>query len=145
MSSGARIYDADQITMVFMGILVDSGYADGEFCRVEQLSDDFTDVVGTDGEVARSKTNDRRATITVTLLQTSSGNAKLSVLNNLDKLAANGAGVGPLLIKDLAGTSLYTASKAWIAAPPKVVFSRGAEAREWTIRCADLLRLDGGN
>lgn len=142
---GAKIYDADQITIVVAGILINSGYADGEFCSIQQDTDDFTDVVGTDGEVARSKTNDNRATITISLMQTATANALLSVLSNIDKIASNGAGVGPLLIKDLAGTSLYAASKCWVAKAPDVTFDRGATSREWKIRCADLVRLDGGN
>ncbi len=142
---GAKIYDADQVSLVFMGIPIDSGYADGEFLSIEQTTADFESVVGTDGEVTRSKTNDARATIKVKLMQTSSGNAAFSALNNIDKTLPGGAGVGPMLVKDRQGTSLYTASKTWIAKPPDVSFDRAATAREWTLECANLVRFDGGN
>ena len=145
MSAGLKIYDANEVTIFIAGIPIDSGFGDGEFLRIEQDSDDFTDVVGTDGEVTRSKTNDRRATITLILMQSSSGNAVLSALNLLDKKVGNGAGVGPFLVRDKQGTSLYSASKCWIAKPPNAAFGREAGPREWKVRVADLERLDGGN
>lgn len=137
-------YDPKEITVTLAGILI-GGYADGAFVRIEQESDDFSDVVGTDGEVSRSKTSDRRATVTFALMQTSSSNALLSALNNLDKASPNGAGVGALIIRDRQGTSLYRAAHAWVQKPPDVAFDREPTSREWTIRCASLERLDGGN
>lgn len=140
-----KVYDANEVTLVFAGIPIDSGYADGEFIRIAQESDDFTDVVGTDGEVTRSKTNDRRTTISVILMQSSVGNAALSALNNLDRAANNGAGVGPILIADRQGTSVFAAAECWISKPPDVSYDREATAREWTLRAACPERFDGGN
>lgn len=140
-----KVYDADQIVINWAGIPIDSGFADGEFCRVEQNENDFTTYVGTDGDVSRSKTNNRTAVITILLAQTSPTNAALSAVNNLDRIKANGAGVGPLLIKDKNGTSLYAAEKCWISKPPAVSFDRTTTTREWTLECASLERLDGGN
>lgn len=145
MSFDTKVYDADQVTVVLANIPIDSGYADGEFLRIEQDSNDFSDYVGTDGEVTRSKTNDRRATITLILAQSSTGNAILSALNNLDREASGGAGIGTMLIRDKQGTSIYTASKCWIAKPPNVTFGRETSTREWMLRVANLRRLDGGN
>ena len=140
-----KVYDADQIAMVFMGLPISSGYADGEFLTIEQEAQDFETKVGTDGEVTRSKTNNRHAVIKVKLMQSSDGNTLLTALNNLDIATSGGAGVGPMLIKDLQGTSLYSASKCWIAKPPDVSFDRTATSREWTLECANLVRLDGAN
>jgi hypothetical protein len=127
------------------GLPIESGFDDGEFLRIEQEADDFVDKAGTDGEVTRSKTNDRRATITIILMQSSDGNALLSGLNNIDRLAGNGAGVGPLLVRDRQGTALYAAAECWISKPPDVSFDREPTAREWTLRCASLERFDGSN
>lgn len=142
---GFKVYDANEVTVSIAGLPIESGYDDGEFCRIEQEADDFTDKAGTDGEVTRSKTNDRRATISVILMQSSAGNALLSGLNNIDRLAGNGAGVGPLLVRDRQGTSLYAAAECWISKPPDVSFDREPTAREWTLRCANLERFDGSN
>ncbi len=145
MSANTKIYDSNQVALVFMGIPINSGYADGEFLTIEQESQDFNVVVGTDGEVTRSKSNNRHAVIKLKLMQSSDGNAALSALNNIDMLANGGAGVGPMLIKDNQGNSLYAASKCWIAKPPDVSFDRTAGSREWTLECSFLQRFDGGN
>ena len=142
---GLKVYDANEVTVSIAGLPIESGYDDGEFCRIEQEADDFTDKAGTDGEVTRSKTNDRRATISIMLMQSSTGNALLSGLNNIDRLAGNGAGVGPLLVRDRQGLALYAAAECWISKPPDVSFDREPTAREWTLRCASLERFDGGN
>ena len=140
-----KVYDANEVTINVAGLPIESGFDDGEFCRIEQESDDFVDKVGTDGEVTRSKTNDRRATVSILLMQSSDGNALLSGLNNIDRLAGNGAGVGPLLIRDRQGLALYAAAECWISKPPDVSFDREPTAREWTLRVASLERFDGGN
>lgn len=140
-----KVYDADQVSVVLMGVPISSGYADGEFLRIEQEAEDFTHKVGTDGEVTRSKTNNRVAKVTLRLMQSSDGNAALSAINNLDRSAPNGAGIGPFLVRDRQGTSLFTASKCWISKPPNVTMAREATEREWELTVADLVRLDGGN
>jgi hypothetical protein len=139
-----KVYDPDQLSVSIAGIPV-SGYADGEFVRVEKESDAFADVVGTDGEVSRSKTNDGRGTITFMLMQTSDSNVLLSALHELDKNVPGGAGVGALLIRDAQGTSLYTAAECWISKEPDVSFDREPTSREWTLRCAKLIAVHGGN
>jgi hypothetical protein len=140
-----RVYNADKITLMFMGAIIDSGFADGPFCKIEQSAADFESVVGTDGEVTRYQTNNRVAKISVMLMQSSQGNAKFSAINNLDRASGNGAGIGPMQIRDLLGTSVYTAAHCWIAKPPDVQFDRAAGPREWLLECADLIRFDGGN
>ncbi len=139
-----KIYDADQVTLNVVGIPITSGYADGEFLRVEKETDDFTDVVGTDGSVTRSKTKDERATITVVLMQTADSNAVLAALSLVDRAAPNGAGVGALFIRDRQGTSLYEADELWISKSPDATFDREATSREWTFRVAKLRDFTGG-
>lgn len=144
MPNALKVYDADQVNISVAGFPIDSGFADGEFLRIEQESDDFSDVAGTDGEVARSKSNDRRATITILLMQTSSANQALSALSNLDRLTPNGAGIAPFLVQDGNGATIYEAASCWVMKPPDVTFDREATTREWTLRVADLIRFDSG-
>lgn len=139
-----KVYDADQISISIAGLPI-SGFADGEFLRIERESNAFDDVVGTDGEVTRSKTNDDRATVTIRLMQTSDSNDLLSTLYNADKAAPGGAGVGPFMCRDAQGRALFIAEKAWIAKPPDQVFDRTATEREWMIRCAKLDGTYGGS
>ena len=139
-----KIYDADQISLNIVGIPITSGYADGEFLRIEKETDDFTDVVGTDGSVTRSKTKDERATITVVLMQTADSNAVLAALSQADRAASNGAGVGALFARDRQGTSLYEADECWISKSADATFDREATAREWICRVAKLRDFTGG-
>lgn len=141
----AKIFNADEVSIVIAGALIESGFADGEFLRVEQEGDDFLDTVGTDGEVTVSKSNDRRATITVLLSQTSDGNDVLSALSNLARNTPGLAGAGPLYVRDRQGRTVYEAAACWIAKPPDATFDRTATSREWKVRCDKLKRFDGGN
>ena len=146
MSFQALIYNPDELTIVLGPVLVSSGFADGEFLRVEGESDDVGDVAGTDGEVSISRTNDRRATVTIILMQTASANNGLAVLSNLARTSPNMVGaVHPFLGKDQNGNALFTAENAWVMKPPDASYDRTAQPREWPIRCANLIRFDGGN
>lgn len=137
-------YDANEVTCNFSLFPIESGYADGEFIRIEQDNDSFSAVQGTDGEVTRSKTNQDLTTVTIILMQSSDGQAILSTIHNADKISGNGAGIGPLMIRDRQGLSVFEAD-AWIKGPPKVSYDRGATGREWSLHCTNVVRFDGGN
>lgn len=135
-TSALKTYSADEVSLSLAGYQIDSGFADGEFVSVEPAADDFTDKAGADGEVARAKTNDRRATAKVKVLQTSQANDLLSQLRTLDINAPNGAGVGVFLLRDRSGGLLVRAEKAWIQKPPTVSRGREIAEYEWTLRLA---------
>lgn len=139
-----KVYDSSEVGVSFAGIPITGGYADGEFVRIERETEAFTDVVGTDGEVTRSGTNDNRANVTIRLMQTAEANALLSALHNTDKATSGGAGVAPLLIEDRNGLTLHEAAKAWIVSSPDSSYDREATPREWVIRCADLIDFIAG-
>lgn len=147
-SNRTTLYNGDEVTIIFGPALIDSsgGYADGEFCTVVMESDDASDVAGTDGEVAVSRSNDRRATITVKLLQTALMNDVLSALRDAFVYVDAGiGGVHPIYIQDRNGTSLFTGQHAWIQRGPDVSYDREATSREWVIRCSNLVAHHGGN
>jgi len=141
------IYDSTEVTVVAMGIPIDAigGYGEDEFVKVEWDEEGFKKKTGTDGHVTRSKTNNRGAKITLTLMQSSKANLALSALYNLDKKAKNGAGVGPFLMVDRQGLTVYAASKCWIAKCPDPSMGKLASERVWQLECADLEGVDGGN
>jgi hypothetical protein len=143
---GFKRYDAAQVSLSFMLLNIDSGFADGEFLTIEQEAPDYETVVGTDGEVARSRTNNRHAMIKVKLMQTSSGNSLFTAMSNGGLLARNGADVGPMMIRDrISGACTFTATKCWIAKPPDVSFDSKVTIRVWELECADLYRVDAGS
>lgn len=138
-----KVYEPDQI-VITLGTIILSGYADGTFISIDNNEDAFTLQMGTDGEGTRSKSNNQSATITFSLMQSSSVNALLSALHNTDINTAGGDGIVPLLVKDLQGNDLYTAEKAWIRKAPAVEYAREATVREWTVETEKLVRVDGG-
>jgi hypothetical protein len=139
-----KIFNADEVTVSFAGLTL-QGFGDGEFVRIENDTEAFTDVIGTDGEVTRSKTNDNRSTVTVILMQTSASNDALSAILERDKSTAGGSGVAALYVRDRQGRALYRSAESWIQKAPDVSLDRSATSREWPIRCANLVRIDGGN
>lgn len=140
-----RFYDPNRVSIIIAGLPITSGFAEDEMITIEREGDAFTDVVGVDGEVSRSKLFDNRATVKLKLMQTSPNNALLTAMYLQDKLGDNGAGVGPFAVKDKGGTTLYTAEHCWISKPPDATFGNKATPREWTIRVASLIEFAGGN
>ena len=134
-------YDPAGIQMIFAGNPI-TGYAAGTFVNAERTNDTYQTVAGADGEAARAKSNDRSGTVTFTLMQTSAANDLLSALALADELT--GDGVGPLLIKDLNGTTLVQAETAWVQKPANVEFGQEMSEREWVIATGFLQIFPGG-
>ncbi len=139
-----RVYDSNEVQVSFAAIPL-NGWADGDFITITRESDTFTSVVGTDGAVSRSKTNDNRATVEVHLMNTSPSNAAMSAIALADREAPGGAGIGAFLCVDLNGTSLYTSGNAWIKRAPDPTFGREASERVWTLEVDELRDFTGGN
>lgn len=136
-STRATTYSADQVTASLAGVQIDSGTSDGEFVTVEPAAEGFTAKVGSDGEVARSKTNNRMATVKLKLLHTSASNTYLSTLYATDINTPGGAGVGRFELRDLNnGAIIVEADKAWIEKVPNGARAREVSDNEWTIRLA---------
>ena len=138
-----KTYDPAEV-IIILGTITWEGFADGEFATLEEDEDAYSMQVGTDGEAARSKSNNRGATFTGTLLHTSLTNSLLSALHNLDRNSTSGVGVVPFMIKDGSGSALHTAETAWIQRAPSRGYGREAGPREWVIRMNNLVSFDGG-
>ncbi len=147
-SEDTKVYDLKEVTCNFLGIPLDSlgGWGDGGGIEIEFEGNSFEDKKGADGSVVRSKTYEDRSTVKLTLLQTAAANAVLSGILNLDRKATNGAGIGPLLIRDRQGLTVIAGTKCWIMGRPKTVkFGGVAENLEWMIRISDTEDFIGGN
>ena len=132
-----REYSPDDYTVVFNAIPIE-GFAEGECIDVEFDTEGFSDEIGTDGHVVRYKSLDQRAKVAFTLMATSPTNKLLSAMYNADIKAPNGIGVGPLLIRDTQGVTVFAGTQAWIQKMPKVTFGQRLSNREWVIRVAKL-------
>jgi hypothetical protein len=139
-------FDVNQLTILVGAILIDSGFAEDDVVKVEPGDDDWLIVKGADGSVARSKSNDKTAKVTLRLLQTSPKNALLSAARALDANTPGGAGVGPFMLNDRSGVTKIAASKSFILGRPKdISFGKTIKVREWVIFLADEVQLLGGN
>lgn len=127
-----KTYDPKLVHCVFAGHFVD-GYADGSFLAFSKAAPPFSTKVGVGGNVVRTRNHNRSGTLTITLMQTSESNDRLTQIHAQDLAAPNGAGVGSLTVQDIPGTSLFTAAKAWIENDPDAGFDMEAGTREWVI------------
>ncbi len=136
-----RTYDANKVVVV-LGANILSGFADGSFLTVERSEDSFTVYVGSSGEVARSRSNNKTGTSTLKLMQTSLSNDILSAYMVADELS--GQGIVPFQVKDLQGATLVLAKESWVLKPADVEFARESGEREWKIQHAELEVFIGG-
>jgi hypothetical protein len=137
-----KSYDPAKVTITFAGIIVE-GYADGTFITAARNNPSFSLKVGSSGEGARAKSNDRSGIVTLTLQQSSASNDLLSAQAALDE--ASGDGIGSLLIKDLSGTTLCSAETAWIQKPADVEYAKEISDRQWVLETDILNIFAGGN
>ena len=124
-----KTYDPKKIIVVF-GSRQLTGMAEDSIVTISPLGDGMQIYVGADGDVARSVDPDATFEVTVSLNTTSNSNDYLSNMYNFDR--ATGNGVAPLLIKDLAGTTLFSAPEAWIANMPEASRGLTVDTQEWT-------------
>lgn len=130
------------LVVLALGEVIFSGYADGSMIQAERAADSFTPHVGADGEVSRTRSRNRMGSVTVTLKQTSLTNDALSALLAADELL--GTGIRPLTLRDMSGTTLLAADRAWLRKPAASEFGKDQADRQWVIDCATLSGHTGG-
>ena len=133
----AKYYNSNETGLSVGGFQIDSGYGPDEFCSIEPNEDDFDYEVGTDGEVSLNKNLDNTAIATVTLMQTSDGNAAMTALYQA-KLLGNGAtGVVPFVMIDTINGESIVSTEAVILRAPTAGFGKKAGTREWRLLLLD--------
>lgn len=142
MDAVVRTYDPKKVIITF-GALTLSGYADGTFISIERSGAMFEKKKGADGSVDRINKNSFDFSVTLTIKQTSPANLALQAIATADQMSNKG--VLPLIVKDLAGNSLFTAPQAWISEDPKDEFSDSLSNREWKFETGPAVKVSGGN
>jgi hypothetical protein len=71
-------------------------------------------------------------------MSTSPSNKLLSAMYNADIKSPNGIGVGPLLIRNTQGATVFMGTQAWIQKMPKTTLGKNMGDKEWIIRVAKL-------
>lgn len=113
-----KTYDPKKVIVSFGPISI-SGFDEGTFVQVETQGDGISAIVGCDQEIVRTISPESiLKKITITLLQTSDSNDKLSLIYDADNLS--GYGILPLSIKDLSGRMMLKSSQAWITKKPSI-------------------------
>lgn len=139
-----KLQNAKKLTFIFAGVSIET-YASDEFLKITRDSDAFADSVSANGIVTREQVGDDRATIELTIPRTAGENGALTAIHEADKLAGNGAGVGPLLIRDELGSDIHTAKECWIAKAPDTSYSTTSTNNVWKFRAASLVSIHGGS
>ena len=140
----AHYLDPKQFHIVFGGVKME-GFSESTMAKFEFVSESMSDVVGVDGEVSRSPNMDRRATLTVSLMQTSPTNDLLSVIYRAGRAGVNGGDVAAARIEDSNGRLVIAAPEAWIMDTPKPTWGKTASEYEWVIRLANCEAFFGGH
>lgn len=137
----AKTYDPKDYSLIVGGHIVE-GFADGTFLTVARNNDTWALSMGSDGEGARAKSNDKSGTFVFTLMQTSKSNDALSAFHNQDEI--NNSGQVPVLVKDNNGNTVLEATTAWVRKPADVELGKEITNREWTIETDKLFMLVAG-
>jgi hypothetical protein len=137
-----KTYDPKKVILTIGGVPM-GGFADGTFISLERTSDAYAIHSGADGEVARAKSNDKTAQLTITLAQTSDSNAVLSAIAQLDERA--NAGVVPVILKEIGGLTTAFAGTCWVRKMANVEYAKEITNREWVLDMAESTMFVGGN
>lgn len=144
MSDTTKNFNLNNVAVNFLAIPLGSGFGDGAAIKFEKTKPDTDAKEGADGSVAFFATNSNLWTCTITLLSTSSGNAKLSAIMTAAKLSGIPA-VGPFFLADTGGKTLFTSPNATIKAWPNLDINAEPTNVEWVLWCADGVPFWGGN
>lgn len=145
MPDQAKVRDLDQFALSFAGQEISSGYGEGAAIKFEKVTPTTKTKEGADGSASRSKTGSRLWKVTITYLSTSDANAVLSAIAGLDENNPNGAGIAPLFVQDLQGTTEFDSPRAWIESMPSLDINQEATNVEWVLFAADATAYWGGN
>ncbi len=136
-------YDPEQVICMFRGVPI-QGFMDGTMIKCEYDEDAVMKTVGGQGAVTATVNANRSGKFTFTLVQGSPTNDLLSALAASNRAPGAALLTGPILVKDLNGTTLCSAAEAWITKVAASEFAKEVTGREWVLDCAKLVMLTGG-
>jgi len=125
-----KTYDPKKV-LIALGSHQVTGYGEGTFVSIEPNGDGVSSKTGCDGEKVRALDPDDSVTITLTLLQNSPTIGWAQTRYEMDK--STGEGFFPVLIQDLKGGLICSASHAWIVNSPNREFGKETSERELKI------------
>lgn len=144
MATYFRTFDPAS-NVITLGEITIGGYADGTFITISRESDGYSDEAGARGDVVRTRSRDRRATVTLTLQAASPTNDLLSQIAVLDEetpLPFNATKAFEL--REVGGTTVAGGPEAWIMKVPDIERGKESGTVEWRIRVASCRMFAGG-
>ena len=130
MAKGVLTYDPKKIVVIYGSTQI-TGFADDSIVTIAPSGDGMVKYVGADGEVGRSIDPNETFEFTIHLASTSKSNTFLSDCYNIDR--ATGRGMYPIMVKDLAGDTLFFAEQAWVVNFPEGGREREIVSQDWVI------------
>lgn len=129
--------------VVVVGAREITGFAEEDAFEIKPLGEGIQISVGCYGDVGRSIDPNECYEVTLTLLGTSADNDYLSTLYLADN--KTGKGMVPIVIRDLNGTTTFSAAQCWVA--NRTTVSRGVKIKEnqWTLHTGPATNFVGGN
>lgn len=141
--AGVLTYDPKKVIVV-LGNRTITGFAEDDMITIAPHGEGMQLFVGADGEVGRSIDPDHTFEVTLHLSSVSQSNTYLSNLYNADRVT--GQFILPLLIKDMAGDTLFSAAQAWVSNFPEATRSRTIGTQDWVIQTGQIdMPIVGGN
>lgn len=142
--AGFGVYSIKEVTAVWNGIPL-LGFAEGTGIAWARNEDSSSLQVGSTGDATLAKSNNRSGRVTFTLIQSAQTNDLLSAQMIAFEKGGPGDGIGPLLVKDLSGTTVLAAETSWLLRPADGELGREASEREWVVETNELDVFVGGN
>lgn len=141
MNNNVKNYDPAEVSLI-VGSHIVQGYGPDTFVKFARNNDAFTRVSGADGEGTRSKSNDRSATLEITLMQTSISNDILTGFALADEV--NNGGTFPVLMKDNNGTTKHASEISWVRKIADSERAKEAGTVTWVIEMNEHVPFIGG-
>jgi len=136
-------YEAKQVDMTWDGLDLTKGTADDTFLTIEAIGAAITTTSGNDGQMSASKMSDQRATITLTLKQTSNTNKQLAKRMSLQMAIGAPIPVGVFQVTDKVGDSAhFLALNAVLTEKPGHEFGAAMGEKSWVWVCENYLETD---
>lgn len=132
-----KTYSASEHSFSFAGLACESGRGTDEFMSWEQKEPDISVKTGIDGESTVSESVVDYTELTLTIMQTSEYNAKLTALRLLKVTA-------PIFVRDRQGTTMIASATARIMGPPAQKRGKEVGLCEWKFSIFNPTRFDGG-
>lgn len=124
---------------VIDGVLLPDGYADGDAVTVAPNAAIYSDVVGSDGELHQSTTEDRTGLVTIRVKNTSL--AARTILDGIIRRHELGLSTPSVIVCSMLSTGeVYTCTGCRPQDRPTATFSSEVSDREYTFRAARITK-----